>query len=150
MIGTNMFWALSKSTDWETPQWVFEIWNAVYHFTLDACAEPHNTKCKLYFTLLENGLRQSWRGHRVWCNPPYLNIRPWVAKAYWSCLNHGVLVVMLLPARTDMDWFHDYIWKQPHVEIEYIKGRVQFEGGRSGATFASMIVIFDPAKVRKA
>ena len=31
----------------------------------------------------------------------------------------GGVVVMLLPARTDTKWFHDYIWKKS--EIRFVK-----------------------------
>ena len=32
-------------------------------------------------------------------------------------------VVMLIPARTDTSYFHDYIYRKPNVEIRFIRGR---------------------------
>ncbi len=37
----------------------------------------------------------------------------------------GIVVVMLIPARTDTTMFHDYILGK--AEIRFIKGRVNFE-----------------------
>lgn len=75
---------------------------------------------------------------RVFCNPPYgREISKWVKKAHDS----NTLVVMLLPARTDTKWFHDYIYHQ--AEIRFLKGRLHFNESKQGAPFPSMIVIFD-------
>lgn len=47
---------------------------------------------------------------------------------------------MLIPARTDTRWFHDYIYGK--AEIRFIKGRLRFNDGKQGAPFPSMIVIY--------
>lgn len=47
---------------------------------------------------------------------------------------------MLLPARTDTQWFHEYIYG--HAEIRFIKGRLKFGNAQNNAPFPSMIVIF--------
>ena len=52
------------------------------------------------------------------------------------------LVVMLLPARTDTRWFHDFIYGKG-AEIRFIKGRLKFGGGTANAPFPSMVVVFD-------
>lgn len=51
-------------------------------FTVDVAAAAHNTKVARYFTREQDGVRQSWSGERVWCNPPYSDIAPWVHKAW--------------------------------------------------------------------
>jgi site-specific DNA-methyltransferase (adenine-specific) len=47
---------------------------------------------------------------------------------------------MLLHARTDTRWFHDFIYQR--AEIRFIKGRLRFGGASSDAPFPSMVVIF--------
>ena len=47
---------------------------------------------------------------------------------------------MLIPARTDTRWFHDYIYHK--AEIRFIRGRLKFNDGKSPAPFPSMVVIF--------
>lgn len=77
---------------------------------------------------------------RVWCNPPYgREIGKWVEKAYDESLK-GAMVVMLLPARTDTRWFHDYIYNK--AEIRFVRGRLKFGDSKNSAPFPSMVVIF--------
>ena len=127
----------SKSVVWETPQDLFDKLNAVFHFDLDVCALPENAKCSRYYTPEDDGLSQPWNG-TVWCNPPYgRSIEAWVKKASES----ETKVVMLLPARTDTKWFHEYIYNK--AEIRFIKGRLKFGNSKNAAPFPSMIVVFD-------
>lgn len=60
----------------------------------------------------------------------------WVEKAVKSFAT----VVMLLPARTDTKWFHD--WCLPYGKIEFLRGRLKFGGCDNSAPFPSMIVTF--------
>jgi phage N-6-adenine-methyltransferase len=53
-----------------------------FRFTIDAAASPTNAKLPRYWTRDDDALTQSWAGERVWCNPPYSDIRPWVEKAW--------------------------------------------------------------------
>ena len=127
----------SHTTDiWSTPQDLYDRYNEKYHFDIDVCALPKNAKCKKYFTPEMDGLSQEWRG-RCWCNPPYgRQIGKWVKKAFES----KAIVVMLLPARTDTKWFHEYCL--PYGKIEFIKGRIKFGNAEHSAPFPSMIVVF--------
>lgn len=130
----------SSATDlWETPQDFFDKLNDEFCFDLDVCALPENAKCDRYFTPEQDGLRQQWTG-TVWCNPPYgRQIGRWVEKAEKSS-EDGTTVVMLLPARTDTKWFHQYIYGK--TEIRFIPGRLKFGGSKNSAPFPSMVVIF--------
>jgi site-specific DNA-methyltransferase (adenine-specific) len=50
--------------------------------------------------------------------------------------------VMLLPARTDTRWFHDYIYGKA-TEIRFIKGRLKFNDCGVSAPFPSMVVVYE-------
>ena len=131
----------SKTDLWSTPQDLFDELDNEFHFTLDVCADEYNHKCDNYYTKEQDGLSQAWIG-TVWCNPPYgRGIGQWVRRALFASVA-GNTVVMLLPARTDTKWFHDYIYKRDNVEIRFIKGRLKFGGSKNSAPFPSMIVIF--------
>ena len=131
----------SKEEKWETPQDFFDKLNEEFHFTLDAASSPDNAKCTNYFTEEQDGLAQSWGGHTVWCNPPYCRKTGlWVKKAYEEHQRTGCTVVMLLPSRTDVRWFHDYILGK--AEIRFIKGRLKFGGSKNSAPFPSIVVIY--------
>lgn len=133
----------SKNTNWETPQWLFDALNAEFNFTLDPCADDKNHKCPLYFTEEDDGLVQNWGTERVFCNPPYgRHIGDWVQK----CSAHKGVAVLLIPARTDTQYFHDFIYRNPRAEIRFIRGRLRFVGADNAAPFPSMIVIFRGAQ----
>ena len=144
----------SSRDDWETPQEFFKQLDQEFHFTLDAAASDANHKCEKYYTEKENGLIRDWSGETVFCNPPYSRKNnqqdQWVEKCYKESQKPGTTVVLLIPARTDTERFHDYILGKG--EVRFIKGRLAFEiGGRpildskgkpSKAPFPSMIVIY--------
>ena len=135
----------SKSCEWETPQEFFDRLNAIYHFELDVCATPENTKCNQYYTKEQNGLLQKWHG-TCWMNPPYgREIRKWMHKAYQSA-KEGAIVVCLVPARTDTAWWHDTVMQGG--QIQFIRGRLKFGNSRNSAPFPSAIVVFDGKKYR--
>lgn len=86
-------------------------------------------------------LKTGLGGATVFCNPPYGRaIGLWVRKAYQESRKADTTVVMLLPARTDTAWFHDYIYHR--AEIRFIRGRLKFGDARQSAPFPSMVVIF--------
>jgi phage N-6-adenine-methyltransferase len=99
-------------------------------FTVDVAASAANTKCKRFYDVAADGLAQSWAGERVWCNPPYSSIEPWVRKA-WSEVG-AECVVMLLPAnRTEQTWWMDLV--EPYrdrpgstLRTEFLPGRLRF------------------------
>ena len=126
--------------DWATPNDLFAKLDERYGFTLDVAASATNAKCKNYFTQEQNGLEQEWTGV-VWCNPPYgRGIRDWVRKAYESYYLNGATVVLLLPARTDTAWFHDYALKG---KVEFLRGRLKFGNSKTAAPFPSILVRFE-------
>ena len=132
----------SKSNDWSTPQDFFDELNAEFGFTLDPCADEFNHKCNKYFTEGEDGLLQDWGGEIVFCNPPYGKaIKDWVRKAYIEGCKPNTTVVLLIPARTDTAYFHDYIYHEAK-EIRFIRGRLKFGNSKNAAPFPSMVVVY--------
>lgn len=78
----------------------------------------------------------------MFCNPPYgSEIKAWVKKCYDESRKENTLVVMLIPARTDTAYFHDYIYHKAR-EIRFVRGRLHFNESKEGAPFPSMVVIF--------
>jgi phage N-6-adenine-methyltransferase len=111
---------------------LYQLLTRRFFFTLDVAASAHNAKCSAYYTSADDGLAQRWY-KRVWCNPPYSQIRPWVEKAWaeWRAGNVQ-LIVMLLPAnRTEQAWWQDLV--EPYRDlygddftVEFIRGRQRF------------------------
>lgn len=118
-------------------------------FTLDVAAAEHNAKCERFFTREDDGLSQPWglgptmNNERVWCNPPYSNLRAWVGKAWkeWSFFPGKPrriafapeVIVMLLPAnRVEQAWWQDLV--EPYrdregsdLRVEFLRGRMRFD-----------------------
>ena len=133
----------SSQTDlWATPQEFYDKLNAEFQFTLDPCATSQNAKCEKYYTRKEDGLKQNWQGETVFCNQPYGRvIKDWVKKCYEESRKENTTVVMLIPARTDTSYFHDYIYNKAK-EIRFIRGRLKFGNAKNSAPFPSMVVVF--------
>lgn len=132
----------SNTNEWATPIALFARLDAEFHFDLDPCCTHENAKCERHFTQDEDGLSRSWGGCRVFCNPPYGRELPqWVRKCYEESRKKDTLVVMLIPARTDTSYFHDYIYHKAK-EIRFLRGRLHFNESKQGAPFPSMVVVF--------
>jgi phage N-6-adenine-methyltransferase len=89
--------------DWETPTPLFRRFHDLFHFKLDAAANPANAKLPRYLT---DAFHQDWNvGGAVFLNPPYdqLKAEPWMRRAADAGEHHTVLV--LIPARTETAWF---------------------------------------------
>ena len=104
--------------------------NERFGFTIDVASSDENTKCERHFTIEDNGLEKSWRNERVYCNPPFSEIMPWVRKAWLE--RTAELIVMLLPAnRTEQKWWQEGI--EPFrdrvgsvLQVEFMPGRIRF------------------------
>lgn len=133
----------SERGDWATPQAFFDLADAEFHFTLDAAASADNAKCAKYYTETDCGLLNEWTG-AVWCNPPYgRGISDWIRKGY-EASQAGATVVMLIPARTDTAYWHDYVMRA--AEIRLLRGRLVFGVGEASANapFPSALIVFRP------
>lgn len=126
--------------DWETPHELFDIIDKEFHFTIDLAADEHNTKVSIFYGKQQDALTKSWTGV-CWLNPPYgRQLSKWIKKAYEESLPEGVIVVVLVPARTNTSWWHDYCMKA--YEIRFIRGRPKFVGAKHGLPQPLAIIIF--------
>lgn len=141
----------SERMDWATPLWLFDLLHSEFNFELDAAASAANAKCLLFWTEQDDALIQPWLGpsnlssgaiKSVFCNPPYgRGIGAWMAKAKAEVQAHEGTIIMLVPARPDTSWWSDNV-VEGATEVRFIKGRIQFEGAESGATFPSVVVVY--------
>jgi site-specific DNA-methyltransferase (adenine-specific) len=145
MISEALF--ASGNGEWETPRDLWEDLDLEFGFHLDAAASDDNTKVPFYFTIEDDALTQDWFERAqgttsIWVNPPYgRGVVEWVKKAYLES-QKGATVVMLLPARTDTAWFHN--WVLGRAEIRFLRGRLKFSNCQNSAPFPSMVIVFRP------
>jgi phage N-6-adenine-methyltransferase len=105
----------------------------VTKFDLDVAATADSNKAHAYYDRDDNGLEQPWRA-RVWCNPPYSDIRPWVEKAhaeFGGLIQRVHTIAMLLPAnRTEQRWWQELV--EPYrlrgdLKVFFLAGRRRFD-----------------------
>jgi phage N-6-adenine-methyltransferase len=137
----------------------FDPLHARFGFTIDVAASTANAKLPRFYTATDDGLSQSWANERVWCNPPYSNIEPWIAKASLETGFGGdcELVVMLVPAnRCEQGWWQRHV--EPYrdrpggnLRVEFLSGRMRFiahdaDGIRPNERppFGCCLLIWDP------
>lgn len=112
-----------------TPKELYKKLDAEFHFDFDP------TPMGGFQT---GELRMDKWGKSNYCNPPYgKEIKKFLKRAIDMKQN----VVFLLPAYTDVKWFHELVLPKAN-EIRFIKGRLKFGEHKEVAPFASMIVIF--------
>lgn len=136
---------MSKGDNWQTPQWLFDRYDSIYMFGVDAAADESNHLCDCWYGPggeREDALTEEPWDHltNIWCNPPYSR---GMQRAFWlkakECALMNGQVIMLLPADTSTKLFHE-IWNSPLTTVEFLRGRVKFVGAPSPAKFGSMIV----------
>ena len=133
----------NKDTDIRsTPMWFFNHWNDIFKFDVDVCANEKNAKCKIYYNVKKDGLKQDW-GKVNWCNPPYSlgQIDKWLKKAREE-QEKGKTTVVLVPGDTSTKWYHDNILNVGKNTVIPIEKRLKFENSNQNAKFCSHIVIF--------
>tara|TARA_R110000823_G_C15577243_1_gene462543 strand:- start:53 stop:499 length:447 start_codon:yes stop_codon:yes gene_type:complete len=130
---------------WKTPSDFYELIHKRFNFDFDPCPLNHDVN-------EWNGLELEW-GNRNFCNPPYSRKAKelFVKKAIKES-KKGKLCVLLIPVSTGTKLFHDFI-RPEKPEIEFIRGRLKFEGYNNKGEFCdgaamhdSMLVIFDGRK----
>ena len=123
---------------WTTPEWLMNQLNEEFEFDCDTCPIDYVEGESA------DSLEMEW-GARNWVNPPYSNLNPWLEKSYKE-YKKDKLICMLLPVRTDTEWFHKWVPKA--TELRFIKKRLYFGDGTAfgkfPAPFYSCLLIFIP------
>lgn len=120
----------AQTVEWTTPKAVYDALDREFQFNFDPC--PYGGDQDGLATLF-----CSWKGKRVYCNPPYgRGMDKWLERGL-----DAEIAVFLIPARTDTKWFHSIVLPFAH-EIRFIKGRLKFGDAMNSAPFPSMLVIF--------
>lgn len=134
--------------EWRTPRWLFDWLDRRFDFTVDLAASCDNALCNHYFTANCDALRHGWSSIYLgpgFCNPPYSNIGPWLAKAV-SEARKGFTSVFLIPAPNGEDRYGDHVFGVAS-EVIWITGRIAFIDSTDrpvgGNTRGSCIVVYE-------
>lgn len=107
---------LKPGDSWQTPDYLKQALKVEFDWDLDPCPYEPNWTPGVH----KDGLAINWDGKKVYVNPPYSDIERWVTKA----LDSKALTVLLLPSRTDTDWFRLLLHRG--AEIRFFRKRVHF------------------------
>lgn len=100
---------------------------SIRNFTFDLAASASNCVSKRFYSIEQNSLVQPWDSGEgyAWCNPPYDDLAPWVAKGA-EAKRRGQRVVMLVRASVGANWWRDSVHDQ--AQVWFLNGRITFVG----------------------
>lgn len=132
--------SFNRHDNWSTPPELYSKLDKEFQFDkFDPCPLNENPEI--------DGLAMDWGDQVIFVNPPYSRLKStkkdgigWVEKAHNAC-QKGATVIMLIPARTDTQWFHDIILEN-NYEVRVIRGRLKFSNSKYSAPHPSIIVVF--------
>lgn len=163
-MSTSRVENISGRQDLGTPQYVIDwVQESGKRLELDVCARMDNAKCGLYITPEQDTFKTNWAyvldafvpkslraDSWAWMNPEYgRQIGSFLERAEVMLLLCGVRTVALLPARVDTQWWKKYLTKRStngrllRYSMDFVVGRIAFEGQDNGAKFPSVLVYFE-------
>lgn len=117
---------------WRTPPAFFDLLHAEYGFTMDGAATNDDS---LLARASTPDAPRSWAGERVFCNPPWSKIPPFVELAA-----EADLAVLLVPARTNCRWFHRAL--ELGADVRYFKPKLKFVGAKHVSPVDCVLLVF--------
>ena len=161
---------------WRTPEYVFNWLSQHFgQFDLDGCATANNALTLHYIgernssndenqsiaddflmpidqmldVLMDEVAERCSAPLRIYVNPPYSNVTPYLQRAKELC-DAGYLVVMLLNNDKSTQWYQNHIHNVANEVIDITGGRIAFINPVTGKEIkgnskGQMVVVFDPA-----
>ncbi len=136
-VGYVRHYGGERKQDRRTPLDFFKRLDAKYGFTMDGAATKANC---LVARFSSKEFERPWVNERVFCNPPWGNIPPFIELA-----PEADLAVLLVPARTNCGWFHRAL--ELGAKPDYWKGKLNFSG-KWNSPVDCLLLIFE-ARRRK-
>lgn len=124
LVTTSTHYVGDRRQDWRTPPEFFRRLHEEFQFTLDGASDGTNGLLPRA-AVATSPLADSWAGERVFCNPPWSNIAPFIELAAGADL-----AVLLVPARTNSRWFNRAI--ELGTKVRYFMPRVRFINPATG------------------
>lgn len=121
----------TSSDHYQTPDRVFDI---LYKLGYDA--RFYFDPCPLYSTF--DGLLIDWHNWN-YVNPPYSLLEKFIEKTF-NEYKENHFSILLLPVKSDKDWWHDYIIKN-RFKIIWIRGRLKFKNTDNPAPNSHCLVV---------
>ncbi len=122
----------SKSDIHETPDRVYDLIKGYWGYSKDVMFDP----CPIDYK--QNALQLVWQKVN-YVNPPYSLLKEFVADAIHQADMYHHTTIMLLPSKTEQEWFHDLV-KRDSVFL-WIRKRLTFKNHKNNATQPHFLVM---------
>jgi hypothetical protein len=137
---------IMREPTWSTPPHVTAAVLQAFNsecFCLDpASPVPPVIPCERWFTVKDDGLRQSWLGDLVWCNPPYGpgHLQKWILKGIAEHeAGRARKLVLLIPARMETAGMRQL--RKLGAAMFVLAKRLRFGGTTETAPWASLVAV---------
>jgi phage N-6-adenine-methyltransferase len=126
-------------------------------FDIDLAASPENAQASTSYTKEQDSLVQPWVYNGWgWLNPPYANIRPWVAKAWrvskaqqntrmYLGHDHARGIAMLVPASVGANWWAFFVHGE--ATVLFLNGRLTFVGQTTPYPKDCALLLYGPITI---
>ena len=121
----------SKSDTYITPDRIWEMIEGKWGYKKDEFFDPCPVSC------IWDALQINWEKLNF-VNPPYSLLSKFVYKAIDE-MTLAHYSIMLLPSKTDQPWFHNLLIRK--YQIEWIRGRLKFEGEKHDSPQSHFLVM---------
>lgn len=122
----------SKTDIHITPDRVFDLIKEYWGYSKEDMFDP----CPVDYKY--DALKTVWQKLN-YVNPPYTLLSVFVSEAIKQLDFRGNETVMLLPAKTDQEWFH---WlTHDEYEIKWIRSRLKFKGAKTNSPQPHFLVM---------
>jgi len=136
---------ITVQDEWVTPKPLLR--SAMVNFDvlpfLDVACTEENAQFFEHITKEDDALSKEWTLD-FFCNPPYSHAYDFMKKAYESHIKHNVTGLILVYAKTDTRWWHEFV--ENKAEVHFIKGRVKFyldgQISKNSAPYPSCWIIY--------
>lgn len=122
-----------------TPRDFFSRLNDEFDFSLDGAADSQNALLPKFST---RDAPLSWSGERVFCNPPWSNIPPFIELAPIA-----ESAVLLVPARTNCRWFHRAL--ALGAEPRFFLGKLRFGETRWNSPVDCLLLVWNGRRIER-
>jgi phage N-6-adenine-methyltransferase len=138
---------------YRTPPRLFRWLDDAYHFDVDVAATERDRLCARHFDdAFALGAPWAAFGARFFGNPPYSQLRRWIAKAHEEARAAPITVALLVPAPNGGRVWHEHVFGHA-TRIVFIAGRVSFINPVTGAPqpgvnrYGSCVVVYEPGAI---
>jgi phage N-6-adenine-methyltransferase len=116
---------INKNDEYGTPHDLFADACLNYQVdpVIDVAASKTNHVLEPYWTMEDNFLKRGITND-FFMNPPYSQVREFMEHAYEQHVRHNSNVLVLVYAKTDTRWWHEFV--EDKAEVHFIKGRIKF------------------------